>query len=147
MPVNTLNGGDFRQSVYRAIRHGLMQAHSMLLEPFYAFHLTIPDKMVGRAMTDLERRFAVFEGPVLEDGQAILTGRAPVSSLVDMDPAIMRKRSSKQPVMIRMRIWQTQAARSSVPTEPVSTVRLPHTGKSQLPVPHKKAEAAREKRT
>ena len=32
-------------------------------------------------MTDLERRFAVFEGPVLEDGQAILTGRAPVSSL------------------------------------------------------------------
>ena len=37
--------------------------------------------MVGRAMTDLERRFAVFEGPVLEDGQAILTGRAPVSSL------------------------------------------------------------------
>lgn len=53
----------------------------MLLEPFYAFHLTIPDKMVGRAMTDLERRFAVFEGPVLEDGQAILTGRAPASSL------------------------------------------------------------------
>lgn len=53
----------------------------MLLEPFYAFHLTIPDKMVGRAMTDLERRFAVFEGPALEDGQAILTGRAPVSAL------------------------------------------------------------------
>ena len=79
--MNTLNGGDLRQSVYRAIRHGLMQAHSMLLEPFYAFHLTIPDKMVGRAMTDLERRFAVFEGPVLEDGQAILTGRAPASSL------------------------------------------------------------------
>ena len=147
MPVNTLNGGDFRQSVYRAIRYGLMQAHSMLLEPFYAFHLTIPDKMVGRAMTDLERRFAVFEGPVLEDGQAILTGRAPVSSLDGYGPAIMRKRSSKQPVMIRMRIWQTQAARSSVPTEPVSTVRLPHTGRSQLPVPHKKAEAAREKRT
>lgn len=86
MPVNILNGGDFRQSVYRAIRHGLMQAHSMLLEPFYAFHLTIPDKMVGRAMTDLERRFAVFEGPVLEDGQAILTGRAPVSSLDGYGP-------------------------------------------------------------
>lgn len=81
-----MNGGDFRQSVYWAIRHGLMQAHSMLLEPFYAFHLTIPDKMVGRAMTDLERRFAVFEGPVLEDGQAILTGRAPVSSLDGYGP-------------------------------------------------------------
>ena len=86
MPVNTLNGGDFRQSVYRAICHGLMQAHSMLLESFYAFHMTIPDKMVGRAMTDLERRFAVFEGPVLEEGQAILTGRAPVSSLDGYGP-------------------------------------------------------------
>ena len=41
-------GGDFRQSVYRAVRQGLMQAHSVLLEPFYAFHLTIPDKMVGQ---------------------------------------------------------------------------------------------------
>lgn len=146
MPVNTLNGGDFRQSVYRAIRHGLMQAHSMLLEPFYAFHLTIPDKMVGRAMTDLERRFAVFEGPVRMD-RRYLPAVHRFHPWMDMDPAIMRKRSSKQPVMIRMRIWQTQAARSSVPTEPVSTVRLPHTGKSQLPVPHKKAEAAREKRT
>ena len=61
--VKHTEGGDFRQSVYRAVRQGLMQAHSVLLEPFYAFHLTIPDKMVGRAMTDLERRFAVFEGP------------------------------------------------------------------------------------
>ena len=37
-------------------------------------------------MTDLERRFAVFEGPVLEDGQAILTGRAPASSLDGYGP-------------------------------------------------------------
>lgn len=142
-----MNGGYFRQSVYRAIRHGLMQAHSMLLEPFYAFHLTIPDKMVGRAMTDLERRFAVFEGPVLEDGQAILTGRAPVSSLDGYGPCHNEEEVIEAAGYVRMRIWQTQAARSSVPTEPVSTVRLPHTGRSQLPVPHKKAEAAREKRT
>ena len=37
-------------------------------------------------MTDLERRFAVFEGPILEDGQAILTDRAPVSSLDGYGP-------------------------------------------------------------
>lgn len=79
--VKHTEGGDFRQSVYRAVRQGLMQAHSVLLEPFYSFHLTIPDKMVGRAMTDLERRFAVFEGPELMDGQAVLRGRAPVSAL------------------------------------------------------------------
>ncbi len=79
--VKHTEGGDFRQSVYRAVRQGLMQAHSVLLEPFCSFYLTIPDKMVGRAMTDLERRFAVFEGPELEDGQAVIRGRAPVSSL------------------------------------------------------------------
>ena len=39
-------------------------------------------------MTDLERRFAVFEGPVLEDGQAILTGRAPASSLDGYQPEV-----------------------------------------------------------
>lgn len=44
------------QSVYRAIVMLLDAGIRLtLLEPFYAFHLTIPDKMVGRAMTDLER--------------------------------------------------------------------------------------------
>ena len=84
--MNTLNGGDFRQSVYRAIRHGLMQAHPMLLDPFYAFHLTIPDKMVGRAMTDLERRFAVFEGPVLEDGYGPCHNEEEVIEAAGYDP-------------------------------------------------------------
>ena len=30
-------GGDFRQATYRAIRQGLMQAKSVLLEPWYRF--------------------------------------------------------------------------------------------------------------
>ena len=30
-------GGDFREAVYRALRQGLMQAESILLEPWYAF--------------------------------------------------------------------------------------------------------------
>jgi len=28
-------GGDFRQATYRAVRQGLMQADSVLLEPYY----------------------------------------------------------------------------------------------------------------
>ena len=48
-------GGDFRQAVYRAVRQGLMQAESMLLEPFYDFRLELPDRYVGRAMSDVER--------------------------------------------------------------------------------------------
>lgn len=33
-------GGDFRQATYRAVRQGLMQAKSKLLEPWYDFSLT-----------------------------------------------------------------------------------------------------------
>ena len=46
-------GGDFRQATYRAVRQGLMQAESVLLEPFYDFRLELPPECVGRAMTDL----------------------------------------------------------------------------------------------
>ena len=38
-------GGDFRQATYRAVRQGLMQAESMLLEPYYDFQLEIPSGM------------------------------------------------------------------------------------------------------
>ena len=48
-------GGDFRQATYRAVRQGLMQAESILLEPFYAFSLEVKRDYVGRAMTDFER--------------------------------------------------------------------------------------------
>ena len=46
-------GGDFRQATYRAIRQGLMNAQSVLLEPYYSFRLEIPNDCVGRAMTCL----------------------------------------------------------------------------------------------
>ena len=53
-------GGDFRQATYRAVRQGLMQAESVLLEPFYAFSLEVKRDYVGRAMTDFERMGAAF---------------------------------------------------------------------------------------
>lgn len=70
-------GGDFRQAVYRAVRQGLKQAKSVLLEPFYEYRLEVPEGFIGRAMTDLEG--AVLEG--IESQIAVLTGRAPVSVL------------------------------------------------------------------
>lgn len=83
-------GGDFRQATYRAIRQGLMQASSVLLEPHYEFRLEVPAAMVGRAMTDLERMHGKF---ILQDSggsssdvstgvrdNAVLTGTIPVST-------------------------------------------------------------------
>ena len=37
-------GGDFRQATYRAVRQGLKQAESVLLEPYYQFRLEIPQE-------------------------------------------------------------------------------------------------------
>lgn len=76
-------GGDFRQATYRAVRQGLKQAESVLLEPYYAFRLEVPEGSIGRAMTDLERRHAVFETPELQNGNAVLTGSAPVALIQD----------------------------------------------------------------
>lgn len=76
-------GGDFRQATYRAIRHGLKQAESVLLEPYYEFRLEVPQNMVGRAMTDIEKMHGTFEGPIQEGEQAVLTGYAPVACIGD----------------------------------------------------------------
>lgn len=76
-------GGDFRQAAYRAVRQGLMEAESILLEPVYEFRLEIPRNVVGRAMSDIERRNGTF---ILEQNQeemAVLTGTCPVASMQD----------------------------------------------------------------
>ena len=74
-------GGDFRQAAYRAVRQGLKEASSILLEPYYQFRLEVPEKMVGRAITDLERMRGTFEGPVVAGEAAVLTGTAPVAAM------------------------------------------------------------------
>ena len=74
-------GGDFRQATYRALRQGLMQAESQLLEPFYEFRLTVPADKLGRAMTDIQKMSGTFSEPENENGQMVLSGSAPVSQM------------------------------------------------------------------
>ena len=74
-------GGDFRQSTYRAVRHGLMHAKSVLLEPWYRFRLEVPQANVGRAMTDLDQMGASFEPPQTLGDFSVLEGTAPVSAM------------------------------------------------------------------
>jgi len=54
-------GGDFREATYRAVRQGLKEAESILLEPYYDFQLEVPEKMVGRAMMDIEKMHGTCE--------------------------------------------------------------------------------------
>ena len=76
-------GGDFRQATYRAVRQGLMQAQSILLEPWYNFRLELPQGSVGRAMTDLDQMGAQFDPPESLGDLAVLTGSAPVAAMED----------------------------------------------------------------
>ena len=58
-------GGDFRQATYRALRQGLMQAESRLLEPWYSFSTIARFRRnaAGRAMNDLQAMGAGFAPP------------------------------------------------------------------------------------
>lgn len=84
-------GGDFREATYRAVRQGLMQAESVLLEPYYEYRLIVPETSIGRAMTDIERMAGSFTlqqdlSQTNENGaqsMAVLTGESPVSTMRD----------------------------------------------------------------
>lgn len=74
-------GGDFRQATYRAVRQGLKQAKSVLLEPYYEFELEVPQQMVGRAMTDVDKMFGTCEITSAEGDMTVLKGEAPVATM------------------------------------------------------------------
>ena len=74
-------GGDFRQAAGRALRQGLMMAENILLEPSYDFEMTLPQEMLGRALTDLSGMDAVFSTPDIEGDTALIAGTAPVTAI------------------------------------------------------------------
>ena len=76
-------GGDFREATFRAVRHGLMKAGCILLEPYYRFRLEVPSGNVGKAMSDLQMRFAEFSPEEADAETTVIHGRAPVSCLHD----------------------------------------------------------------
>ena len=76
-------GGDFRQATYRAVRQGLMQAESVLLEPWYDFRLELPAAQAGRAISDIQRMNGETAPPETVGEEAVLTGSAPVAAMGD----------------------------------------------------------------
>lgn len=78
--IKHTEGGDFRQATYRAVRQGLMNAQSVLLEPFYSFRLEVPSSQIGRAISDVKARFGTFSAPEVKGDFSVLSGKAPVST-------------------------------------------------------------------
>ena len=76
-------GGDFRQATYRAVRQGLMQAKSVLLEPWYDFVLTCPTEQIGRAITDIRTMGGEFDSPEAVGTVSTLRGTVPAAEVKD----------------------------------------------------------------
>lgn len=74
-------GGDFRQATYRAVRQGLMQSESVLLEPVFAFTLEVPTGQLGRAISDIQRMHGRFDAPLTQGPVSVLTGSAPAAAM------------------------------------------------------------------
>lgn len=70
-------GGDFRESCYRAIRNALMQAQSVLLEPVCFFALRLPAENLGRVLSDLQRMQAQTQPPRAQGEWMLLEGECP----------------------------------------------------------------------
>ena len=79
--IKHTEGGDFRQATYRAVRQGLMQAESLLLEPWYSFVLEVPAEQIGRAISDVRAMNGEIDSPEDAGGMMRLEGAAPVAGM------------------------------------------------------------------
>ncbi|MBR5421439.1 MAG: translation elongation factor G, partial [Lachnospiraceae bacterium] len=74
-------GGDFRQATYRAVRQGLMQASSLLLEPYYRLQITVPTPLIGRVLSELDQRAGSGRAESIGEETSLIIAKAPVATV------------------------------------------------------------------
>ena len=74
-------GGDFRQATYRAVRQGLRQAKSRLLEPMYQFRMEVPMEQIGQVMSDVGKMHGTFRQQPDDGEMSAIEGICPVASM------------------------------------------------------------------
>lgn len=77
------DGGDFREAAYRAVRQGLMYAKNVLLEPYFKFEASLPEKNVGKFMHDISEMGGSFDLPENNGEFLLIKGEVPSSSYKD----------------------------------------------------------------
>ncbi|MFA7636266.1 MAG: translation factor GTPase family protein [Monoglobales bacterium] len=100
--IKHTEGGDFRQATYRAVRHGLMRAKNVLLEPWYSFSLELPTEYLGRAMTDIEKMGGKISMPDSMGEMSVVTGKAPVSKMFEYQKDITAYTKGKGHISLRL---------------------------------------------
>lgn len=93
--IKHTEGGDFRQATYRAVRQGLRMAQSVLLEPYYEFHLEVPTENVGRAMTDIQNMGGNFSAPISRGEMTLISGSAPAKQMRDYTKEVVSYTSGR----------------------------------------------------
>ena len=76
-------GGDFRESTYRAIRNALMHADNVLLEPYVCFELYMPQEALSRVTGELLTLGAQLDAPEYGEDEVGLTGTCTASAFWD----------------------------------------------------------------
>ena len=99
-------GGDFRQATYRAVRQGLREAKSILLEPIYEFTLEVPTENVGKAMADIQYMSGSFNPPELEGDFSVITGTAPVSTMHDYTKDVIQYTHGKGKLVCNLKGYE-----------------------------------------
>ena len=76
-------GGDFRESTYRAVRHGLMRAKSKLLEPYYDCRFTVDVNLCGRVLSDITKMCGKETVTENTGDNCIIISKIPVSEIAE----------------------------------------------------------------
>ena len=100
--IKHTEGGDFRQSVYRAIRNALMYGESRLLEPICRFSMRAPEECYGRLAGDLSRMRAQLEPPEYDGDRVTLRGEAPFAALSGYQTDFLAATRGKGALTVRL---------------------------------------------
>lgn len=95
------SGGDFRQATYRAIRQGLEQVESVLLEPYYSFKIRVDLDNMGRVINDIQRAKGTFMPPNTKGDITIIEGRAPVKTFMNYQLELLAFTKGKGSIALR----------------------------------------------
>ena len=124
--VKHTEGGDFRQATYRAVRQGLMQAKSVLLEPWYDFYLQLPTEQIGRAITDIRAMSGSFDTPETMGNLSMLKGTVPAAELGDYADQLAAYSQGRGQLQISLRGYapchNAQAVIDAMGYDPVADV-------------------------
>lgn len=72
---------DFREAARRAVRQALMKTECTLLEPYYAYTITLPTANIGRAMNDINMMNGTSAIDSQDEELSVISGDAPAGRI------------------------------------------------------------------